>query len=202
MRARVSLLGKTDNPRYTTDARPITIIGCIVRLFTKFSAFFKLRTWTSFFPAAISGGLPGRGVREFSWLQQFAAEVANIKKTPVAGLSLDLVKAFNLLPRIPLGQLMEHLNVPSNLVAVWMAGLGNLSRRFTFHGAYEQQIPSFSGVPEGCALSVCAMLAFGFLYHYHASQTAAAPTTYFFFRGASHTLLLTCQVGLHARRRG
>ena len=118
-RARVSLFGKTDNPRYTTDARPVTIIGCIVRLFTKFSAFFILRTWTSFFPAAISGGLPGRGVRVFSWLQQFAAEVANIKKTPVAGLSLDLVKAFNLLPRIPLGQLMEHLNVPSNLVAVW-----------------------------------------------------------------------------------
>ena len=137
--------------------------------------FLILRSWTSFFPAAVSGGLPGRGVRVFSWLQQFAAEVANIKKTPVAGLSLDLVKAFNLLPRIPLGQLMEHLNVPSNLVAVWMAGLGNLSRRFTFHGAYGQQIP---GVPEGCALSVCAMLAFGFLYHYHASQTAAAPTTY------------------------
>ena len=178
MRARVSLLGKTDNPRFATDARPITIIGCIVRLFTKFSAFFILRSWTSSFPAAISGGLPGRGVRLFSWLQQFAAEVANIKKTPVAGLSLDLVKAFNLLPRIPLGKLMEHLNVPSNLVAVWIAGLGNLSRRFTFHGAYGQQVPSFSGVPEGCALSVCAMLAFGFLFHYHVSQTSAVPTTY------------------------
>ena len=73
---------------------------------------------------------------------------------------------------------MEHLNVPSNLVAVWIAGLGNLSRRFTFHGAYGQQVPSFSGVPEGCALSVCAMLAFGFLFHYHVSQTSAVPTTY------------------------
>ena len=66
-------MGEKDNPRCATDARPITLLGRLVRLFTKFAAFFT-----------ICGGV-------------------------------------------------SH---------------------------------SFFGAPEGCALSVCATVAAGYLYHY------------------------------------
>ena len=138
---------KKENPRFATDARPIAILGRLVGLFTKFAAFFILRPWAQSFPSAVAGGLPNRDVRVFTLLQQQENEQATTNSRPLAGMSLDLVKAYNLLPRAPLQPFLLHLGVPANLVTVCFPILSSLTRRLSFRGHCGTSSPSATGVP-------------------------------------------------------
>ena len=64
MRARVALLAKNDNPTSIHHGRPITIMSCISRLISKVVYDQVASQWSKHLPLPISGGLPGRGVRD------------------------------------------------------------------------------------------------------------------------------------------
>ena len=77
---------------------------------------------------------------------------------------LDLVKAFNRLPRAPVLAAAKHIGVPEGLVRVWGDYLTDLRRSFRIHGLVGESLSSTTGFPEGCGLSVVAMLLVAWTY--------------------------------------
>ena len=118
MQSRVTLLAKTPVPRTINDARPITILSAIYRLVSKIVFTQVNRAWIRVLPSQISGGLPGRGVRDLAFEQAQKIEQHVHAKLPLGGSSIDLVKAFNLIPRFPLARIFSEawIEVGTNFI--------------------------------------------------------------------------------------
>ena len=63
-----------------------------------------------------------------------------------------------MLPREPIKQMALAVGLPLSIVTAWHQGLSQLSRRFQVCGSLGGSTLSTCGYPEGCALSVVAML--------------------------------------------
>ena len=165
MQARTVLLSKVEVVQHMGHTRPITILGQIYRLITKVLADQILLNWSQSLPPSISGGVPGRGSRLMTYLQQARIEHAIFSSQQMGGFVLDLVKAFNCLPRRPLVYMMNNLGVPIEPLAFWMKSLHNLSRLPQIGANLGKKTWSTTGTPEGDALSVCGMISVAFHYH-------------------------------------
>ena len=98
--------------------------------------------------------------------------------TGIAGMSLDLVKAFNLLPRLPIRKLCLRLGVPPEWINTWFGHLKNVGRRFQIQGHLSEPLFSTTGFPEGDPLSIIAMLAICFVFDWHLIQEQATTTCF------------------------
>ena len=166
MQSRVTLLAKTLDPKTIKDGRPITILSVIYRLVSKVIFVQVTKHWKKVLPAQISGGLPGRGVRDLALEQGLSIEKCILNKIPLCGSSIDLIKAFNLIPRYPLAILFRKLGLEWKIIKFWLNNLSRLSRVPIINGCVGHKILSATGVPEGDSWSVLGMLA---------------PSTYFYF---------------------
>ena len=178
MLARVILLAKTAHPNSFSDGRPITILGYIPRLSSKLIADQCLAAWGKTWDPKIAGGLPFRSVKDITIQQQFLLEQAHNSNIPQGGFTLDLVKAFNLIPRQMAKRLLVHMGVPSNIIGFWIRSLNHMERTLQIKGFCSKPVPSTTGAPEGDALSVCAMLAIAAVYFHRMSLCRVTPFTY------------------------
>ena len=176
--ARVILLAKRNPPTAITDGRPITILGYVSRLTSKLIADQLLRHWASAWPSAISGGLPLRGVQDITFQQQFQIESAKKRSLPWRGFTLDLVKAFNLLPRRVLYHLFVYHGAPPDSVRFWFINLKKMTRRLQVNKAVGPTITMTTGVPEGDSLSVCAMLVVSSAFYWTLQSPSVYPYAY------------------------
>lgn len=94
MMAKTVLLAKIPTPLSMNHARPITILSCLYRLFGRFIFRHTSRVWRQHLPFPISGGLPGRGVKELAYAQKRAIEDAVNQGKCIGGFSLDLINAY------------------------------------------------------------------------------------------------------------
>ena len=170
MQARVTLLAKTLEPKTINDGRPITILSAIYRLVSKIVFVQVSRRWRQILPAQISGGLPLRGVKDLALDQGLLVERHILQKIPLCGSSIDLIKAFNLLPRYPLALLLYKLGLDWNTIMFWLKNLSRMSRVLISNGSIGSKIGSATGVPEGCSWSVLAMISLS-TYFYFSLQT-------------------------------
>ena len=167
MQARTILLAKIDKVRHMGHCRPITILGQIYRLISKVIADQILFWWSYFLPDQISGGLPGRGSRCLMIAHQSRLEKAMLEKIQKGGFVLDLIKAFNCIPRRPLMKMMYNLGVPTPVITFWFLSLANLSRLPQIGLNLGHHVYSTTGIPEGDSLSVCGMIALAVYYYGH-----------------------------------
>ena len=86
-----------------------------------------------------------------------AIEQAHASGTPVAGFTLDIVKCFNCIPRLPTRMLLLRLGIPENLVRTWYGSLQRLTRVIDIEGNLSQPVTATTGLPEGCPVSVLGM---------------------------------------------
>ena len=112
MKAKTILLPKVAVPTSMNHVRPITILSCLYRLFSRMIFQTVAHVWKLHFPIQISGGLPGRGVKEIAYSQKRHIEDAITDDFSIGGLTLDLIKAFNTLGRFPTACLMIRLGIP------------------------------------------------------------------------------------------
>eukprot|EP00438_Fugacium_kawagutii_P010543 Skav214540 [mRNA] locus=scaffold410:589070:596873:+ [translate_table: standard] len=84
---------------------------------------------------------------------------------PLSGGVLDIVKAYNMLPRKPVQHILNKLGVAKPIMTAWTSALTRLRRRFRLRSGTGPPVMSHTGYPEGCALSCCAMLAMNVLCH-------------------------------------
>ena len=178
MMARVCLLEKCQNPRSMADARPITILPCIYRLASKVVFQQVIDKWTHLMPCQISGGIAGRGVRDLSIVQTTSVEEALHQKDFLCGTTMDLAKAFNLIPRYPAAILMNRLGVPWWCLQFWLKSLSRMSRSPVIAGSLGSPIGSTTGVPEGDVWSILAMLAISALFYFRNFSPRVSPFAY------------------------
>lgn len=75
------------------------------------------------------------------------------------GVVADLIKAYNTIPCKPVQCFSRTVRVPNNLINNWHDFLGGLKRCFVVRNSVSDPTLSFSGYPEGCPLSCCAMVS-------------------------------------------
>ena len=178
MMAKTVLLSKVPLPMSMHHARPITILSCLYRLYGKFIFKITANHWKNFFPYEVSGGLPGRGVKELAFLQKRTIEKALMSGSCIGGFSLDLIKAYNTFGRLPIGRIMIRLGMPAPLVHAWIESLDVMMRYPTIQGCVSNGIASTTGVPEGCSISVLSMLATSCMYHAWLRNESICPFAY------------------------
>ena len=94
-----------------------------------------------------------------AWALQAAIEESIFTNSSVAGSSMDLTKAFNLTPRDGLYCIVKRLGWPESVMKAHSSFLHSLQRFFCLDGGLYNPCYSSVGVPEGCPISVIAMMA-------------------------------------------
>ena len=178
MKAKTILLSKIPVPLSMHHARPITILSCLHRLFGKFVFRSVADVWKDHFPFPVSGGLPGRGVKELAYAQKRMIEEAIRSNDVLGGYSLDLIKAFNTFARYPSALIMHRLGIPWTLLRSWLHSLDKLVRFPIVEGQISIGITSTTGVPEGCSMSVLSMLALSCAYYFRVIREHVFPFAY------------------------
>ena len=178
MVTRVSLLAKILSPKTINDARPITILSVLVRIVSRLIFSQTVKVWMQHLPQSISGGLPNRGVRDLALDQALEIESCLSSRQGLCGSSVDLIKAFNLIPRYPLSKVFERLGLPTHTIAFWSLNMSRLSRYPTILGSVGEPISSSTGIPEGDSWSVLGMLALSAVFYYTLSRPNLQPFTF------------------------
>ena len=89
MAAKTTLLAKIPDPQSLHHIRPITVLGVIYRLTGRVIFKQVVQTWKNSMPLLISGGLPGRGVKDLAYLLKHRIELAINNKAQLGGFTLD-----------------------------------------------------------------------------------------------------------------
>lgn len=178
MQARTLLFAKCDKPKAINDGRPITILGYIARTTSKMISDQILQEWSNRWPPAISGGLPRRSARDLSILQLSQIEESKISRTAWGGWTMDLVKAFNLIPRRVIRYLFLRLGVPSAACNFWFLSLSRMTRALQSGKSLGEAHGATTGLPEGDSMSVVGMLALSYLYYQRIRTPKLHPYTY------------------------
>ena len=153
-------LSKVEDPHQSpAQARPITILCNIYRLWSRVVVTLTLDEWSRQLPRAVMGCVRGRSSSDLAFTCSAAIERAMHFQEDLSGVAVDPVKAFNLLARAPLGWLLHWLGLPASVVTCWLKSLGNLTRTFLVSGSLSVSQGSTTGAPEGDPISVLAMIS-------------------------------------------
>lgn len=125
-------------------------------------------------PQTCNGNLPGRSSKHqwYAVLQEI--ESAQAWQRSVAGGVLDLVKAFNTLPRLLVLTTLKKLGVADEIVGAWGRATNRMMRRFRIRNGTGPAIRSTTGFAEGDAMSVTGMLGLNLLMHQWFSRKCSA----------------------------
>ena len=175
MQARTVLLAKVPEPKGMHQTRPITILGSIVRLVSKLISDQLLSQLQAFLPITISGGIPNRGSKDLTLQQQYTIEKAIKQQLGLCGYTLDLVKAFNLIPRWPLKFLFQKFGIPNDVTNFWFNNLALLTRLPQIGSALGQPLSSTCGIPEGDSMSVLGMAILSSTFYYRIVSPRISP---------------------------
>ena len=159
LKARVAVLSKVPEPTHASQARPITVLSCIFRLWARVLCTQVLAVWSAKLPSSITGCLRGRSALDLAYAVQTDIEACLLNQDDLSGLSLDLRKAFNFLPRAPICHLLHLLGLPASVCRFWQRSLSKVSRTFQVNQSLGPDLGSTTGAPERDPTSVLAMIA-------------------------------------------
>ena len=176
------------------DYRPIIVFSTIYRAWSSLRSTSFLRTLGALAGPRMHGFLPGREAGDVWFQMQALIEASLSDSTLLVGCSTDVEKAFESIPRGPLEKLGAALGLPLDFLSAWFRFLNGCQRRFLIHGCVGEPIPSFSGLPEGCGLSVLGMCLLDFCWDRY--QLVAAPSVLSMSYVDNYDLLSTTVFGL------
>ena len=168
----VSSLAKIEQPGCADDYRPITVYPLPYRVWSSGRSKEALLALSKVLPQSIQGGLPGRHPKVIWYELALTIEWAHAHNSPLQGLVVDLRKAFNTVPRLPIWQALELLGFPSGIARAWASFVCGQARRFKVRHSVSDPIFSCTGYPEGCGLSVFAFALLDWMLDFwaHASR--------------------------------
>jgi hypothetical protein len=124
-------------------------------------------------PAALRGGIASRSASDIFVYLAAIIEETLANDTGVYGDVFDLVKAYNVLPRGPVAYGAKRLGLTAAFVDTWMDYLNRLQRSFRVAGILGEPFGSTCGFPEGCCMSVLAMIIIGWTYQSEIESSVA-----------------------------
>ena len=163
--ARVSSLSKCDEPTEVTHFRPITVLSLVYRVWSSASS----QHWISHFSDALDPFLCGNraGYRAATAWHHILSKIESHRAAalPATGLVLDLVKAYNQVPRLPVLHACKLLGMHQQTLVAWAGMLAQVRRHFLIDGSCSHGVTSMCGLPEGCGLSCVGFLALTEVFH-------------------------------------
>ena len=178
MQARTVLLAKVPEPKDMSQSRPITILGCIVRLVSKLISDQLLIQLQAFLPFPVSGEVPNRGAKDLTLQQQYIIEKSLELQNGLCGYTLDLVKAFYMIPRFPLMVLFRKFGIPETVTAFSINNLAHLTRLLQIGSALGPALRSTCGFPEKDSMSVLGMVVLSSSFFYRIAAPRISPFCY------------------------
>ena len=182
MKALTVPLLKKEGEWVPKNTRPITILAVLYRLWGKVVTSQILAQWKHTMPEFVVGYIPTRSPEIQMLSQQFQFETDNLdgitEQTSLQGLTLDLVKCFNLLPREPTKWALLRAGVPEDLVNTWYETMNHLHRCWKIHGTVVELELTSTGAPEGDTWSVLACISISRVWGHLVQQEGAQPACY------------------------
>jgi len=161
---KVHSLAKTEAASAVGDYRPITIFGLAYRIWSSVQSRHLLRAAETWVDDSVFGNRCGRQAANlWSQLLQLIEE-AYATATPLAGISADLEKCFNCIPRYPALCLAVLVGTPNQATTAWSGALAHMCRHFKVRESFSQGFLTSTGLAEGCGLSVFGMLLVDHLF--------------------------------------
>lgn len=161
---KVHSLPKTEAASTVGQFRPITVFGLPYRTWSSLQSRHLLQWAECWVDDGVFGNRRGCQASDL-WhylLQQI--EHAYATEQPLCGISADLEKCFNCIPRFPALCLAVLAGTPAPVTTAWAGSLANMCRHFKVHDSYSQGFLTSTGLAEGCGLSVCGMLLLDHLF--------------------------------------
>ena len=165
MEAAVSAIQKIPDASLTKDFRPITVMSMVYRTWSSIRAKQALTWLAQFAPPGLVGNQPHKTTAKIWYTIQLEIEQALHLGEPLSGYVTDVVKCFNILPRVPVLALAKRFGFPDELIAPWQRSLAQVSRRFKVQGCMGPGLQSSTGFPEGDPLSVVSMVLVNLAAH-------------------------------------
>eukprot|EP00438_Fugacium_kawagutii_P017856 Skav229919 [mRNA] locus=scaffold3709:10405:15534:- [translate_table: standard] len=160
MSARVVMLTKPDEtPTHPLQVRPITITSRIYRTWAKYRSLQIFHHFQALLPPEIAG--TAAGVSADMLAAVIADEVEDALTTQMhrLGLTVDLVKCYNQVPRIPILAALRKLGIPYQYINAVRSMFSQLDRILEIAGHAGSPVASTAGIPEGCCFSIVSMMA-------------------------------------------
>ena len=174
-------LKKRDDVQDASGTRPITLLPVIYRLWTRMTTMQILSQWSQQLPKELVGFLPGRSPANHITQVQFLFEQYHTQhQRPPAwqGITLDLVKAFNLMPRAPLAAAMTHAGIPDSLTKFWNSTQNQTQRIWRIGQTLIPQTSTSTGAPEGDTWSVLGCIALSWIWVEQMKSRQVEPSAY------------------------
>ena len=174
-------LAKNADPSSPSQTRPITLVAILYRLWAKVTTMQVLQQWKDIIPDYIIGFLPGRSPEIEMIKQQYLFEIEHSSQTNPKvwqGVTLDLVKCFNLIGRYPAALALKKSGIPAHLVDTWYNTLQQQLRIWKVHNNLFLFDETSTGTPEGDSWSVLACIALSRIWAHHTVQTGAQASCY------------------------
>ena len=176
----VRSLAKCGMPGGVNDYRPVTVLGLLYRVWGSAHARHWISHLDQFLHPHMYGSRVGCQAAHVWRYILDEVEWAHVTGAPVAGIILDLTKAFNTIPRFPTFAVAGLMGIHSATLTGWAGALGQLERRFVVRGSYSPPVLSSCGFPEGCALSCLGMILVNQIFHMWmvAGSSICVPVSY------------------------
>ena len=166
----VNLLAKDDDACTIPRFRPVVVFSVIYRAWSSIRSRQLLRQLQVVIDSDAYGFVPGCEPSQLWLVLQAEIECCLQQTEDTCGLSVDLIRAFNHIPRQHSFALAQHLGVPFTVLTPWKAFLGGCTRAFKIHDVLSESTISTCGMPEGDALSVYAMVQLNLVWHIYQKQ--------------------------------
>ena len=162
---RVASLAKKEGAATTNEFRPITIFSMLYRVCSSLHARMLLHWCDQWAHPDVHGNRKAHSTTHLWRTIVTDIQVAYDQSRPLSGLTADIEKCFNCLPRWPILAIALHAGAPASVLCAWAGALASMTRRFKVRDSYSEGFLTSTGLAEGCALSCFGMLLLDDLLH-------------------------------------
>lgn len=150
---KVSSLAKTLSAAEVNQYRPITVFSLVYRCFSSLVARGLLDWADGWAHPDVFGNRKGHQTGHLWRTLVTEIQTAHDQGLPLSGVTADIEKCFNCLPRYPILAIALHCGVPFPAVTAWCGALAGMERRFKVRDSLSGACTTSTGLAEGCALS-------------------------------------------------
>ena len=141
------------------------MFGFPYRLWTSLHARCQLDAVSAWVDDSLHGNRKGRQTAHLWKALVFGLEDAHETSRPLHGITADIVKCYNCLPRWPILAMAVQCGLPPQLTTAWAGALAQMVRHFRVRDSFSSGCLSSTGMAEGCALSCLGMLLLDEVFH-------------------------------------
>ena len=161
---KVHSLAKSEGASSVGDYRPITVFGLGYRAWSSLHSRHLLQWAEQWVDDGVFGNRKGRQAADLWHHVMLQIELAYTSDTPLTGLSADIEKCFNCIPRFPALCLAVLVGTPAAVTTAWAGALTAMRRHFKVRDSFSDGFATSTGLAEGCGLSVYGMLLVDHLF--------------------------------------